>query len=384
MARLLLIAVGDDFLLEEALRSAVEQAVSELDGAPIEELSPECSPEDLAVEINSPSLFSPQRVLVLPQVQRWVDAPAAPDAPKAGESGDLKPLVYALKDKLPEDLAVVMGAWCGGPPKGELAEVIAQQGEVRWIPMPEAPKPWDPPGLSMPQMDALRAVMRRAAPSASLAPAAEKLLCNRMGFAPRRLAVELKKLHAASGGARITETLVRQLVLPKDGSIEIFSDCILQRDATALSNFLDLARRGIPIRDYSGERLGGWALRLRLLNTAAESFLGMLYLREQALLLGAEAELRPEKNGARGWYQKVFKTRLGPALSAEIKKDDGSPFRKAPTLWRLHLLFRGAGRYPGDVLTKVVRETGKVELDLRQSEDDLAPLWSWLAGALLE
>lgn len=385
MSRLIFVAVGDDFLLEEALKTAVEGVAQELGGASIEELRAETGPEDLALEINSPSLFSSERVLLLNQVQHWVDAPPAPDAPKIKGQFDLTPLLDALQEDLPEGLGVVLGAWCGGQPKGELVNVIQQRGEFRWIPLPEAPKPWEPSGLSSAQREALRSIIKRAAPSARIAPAAETLLGDRLGFAPRRLAAEVRKLEAASGGELISEDLVRRLVLPRDGSIEVFQDCLLARNIQGMAAFLDEARRGIPIRDYSGERLGGRSLGIRLFNTAAETFLRMLYLRELASILRAESELNPTKNKARNWYGRVFKPRLGPALVSKILQDDSAPFKrraKGPSLWSLHLLFRGAGNYEPKQLKTAVMESGPIELALRRSEDELAPLWSWLSRAM--
>jgi len=385
LARLLLVAVGDDFLLEEALKSALDEVVSEIGGGPVEELSEDITPEDLAMEVNSPSLFAPERVLFAPRVQHWVEAPAAPDAPKFRGKVKLTSLLEALQEPLPDGLGLVMGAWCGGTPKGELIELIRSHGELRWIPLPEPPKPWETQGLSAAQRELLRSIMKRAAPAARLAPAAEKLLEERLGFAPRRLAAEIRKLEAASGGELISEELVRRLVLPRDGSIEVFQESLLERDAVRLFSFLDEARRGIPIRDYSGDRMSGRSLGIRLFSTASEAFLRMLYLRGLALTLGAEAELKPEKNTARSWYGRVFKPRLGPALVKKIVDDDGAPFRRTsrgPSLWALHLLFRAAGKYPEEVLRRVVIEAASVETALRGSEDELAPLWSWLARAV--
>lgn len=385
MNRLIFIAVGDDFLLEEALKTATRDLARELGEAPIETLSSDTSPEDLALEINSPSLFAPERILLLGQIQHWVDAPSAPDAPKFKGKVNLIPLIDALEEELPEGLGVVLGAWCGGQPKGELVEALKKRGELRWIPLPEPPKPWEASGLSGAQKDALLSIMRRAAPSAKLAPAAETLLCDRLGFSPRRLAGEIRKLEAASGGELISEELVRRLVLPRDGSIEVFQECLLGHDAKGFTAFLDEARRGIPIRDYSGDRLGGRSLGIRLFNTAAEALLRMLYLRELASVLGAEAELNPQKNSVRSWYGRVFKPRLGPALVSKILQDEGAPFRKSskgPSLWALHLLFRGAGRYDPDALKRAVMESGPIELALRRSEDELAPLWGWLLRAM--
>jgi len=384
VTRLFLIALADDFLLQRALERVVADLRAEMGDVPVEKLSSGLSPEDLAVEINSPSLFSPERILLVPDIHAWIDAPAARDAPKAGGKVDLRPLLDALTTELSEGLAVVCGAWCGGKPKGELVELIGKMGEFRWIGLPEAPKPWEDAVLSAAQMEVLRDVIRQEAPRARIGSAAERLLCERLGFAPRRLAAEVRKLHAASGGKSISEALVRRLVLPSETSVDLFQDCLLNRDSRALAAFLDLLRRDIPVRDWSGERLGRNAA-FPLFNTAASAFLKMLYLREAAKKIGAESELSPKKTSSRGWYQQVFKNKLARGLIEQIKNDPGAPFRKTskgPSPWTLHLLFRGAGRYPEKVLLQAVIESASVDLELRNSEDSLGALSAWLFRAM--
>ena len=57
-ARLALIASSDDYLLQQGLDDAVRQAVELLEGAEVERLPDAASPEDVAVELRSPSLFA--------------------------------------------------------------------------------------------------------------------------------------------------------------------------------------------------------------------------------------------------------------------------------------------------------------------------------------
>ena len=121
MARVNLIASSDDYLLEEKLREAVASARDGFDGAEPEVLPPELTPEALAVELCSPSLFAPQRVLVVPEVRLWLGAPAPRGAVTGRgeeEEVEVNPLVQVLEEGVSEDIALVMGAWCGGKPKG--------------------------------------------------------------------------------------------------------------------------------------------------------------------------------------------------------------------------------------------------------------------------
>ena len=74
---------------------------------------------------------------------------------------DVAPLAEALRDGLPEDVALVLGACCRSKPKGELAEAIGHSGEVRWMPLPPRPKPWEDVALSGEEEEVLLGVLER-------------------------------------------------------------------------------------------------------------------------------------------------------------------------------------------------------------------------------
>ena len=76
MAHVYLLASPDDYLLETRVREALASASSELGGVEPEILREETTPEELAVELCSPSLFAPQRVIFAPDIQSWFDIPA--------------------------------------------------------------------------------------------------------------------------------------------------------------------------------------------------------------------------------------------------------------------------------------------------------------------
>ncbi len=356
---LALVAASDDFLLGEAVDEAVRKACAELDDPTVETMPQNASPEYVAVEMNSPSLFATTRVLLAPDVRAWVKAPAPRDAPPVAADSDVSALVRALEDDVPEGTALIMGAWCGGQPKGDLVNAVKAHGTVTWIATPEPPKPWEDGAVSDAQRAVLRGVITRAAPGVRFAPGAEHLLLERLGFAPRRLSQESAKLAAAAGpSGTVDEALVRSLVLPQEGSIEVLQEAILDRNATAAAAFLDDARRGIPVRDWSGARISERELGLRVFNLMADTMTRMLYLRHAAAEIGAEAELDPQRCRERAWYSRTFKTRLAPALQSHIEADVGAPFAgrsKVPKPWALHLLFRGASRYRrGELVTALI------------------------------
>ncbi|RLE26438.1 MAG: hypothetical protein DRJ65_05535 [Acidobacteria bacterium] len=393
--RLILVAAGDDLLLEDAFRDATERAVGGMPEAAVETLSDDVTPEDVALELNSPSLFNPERVLLVPDISQWVVASTSPGGPKIPSRKDAKgvdalvqPLLSALEDGMPDGVALVMGVWCGAKPTGSLVTAVEDAGHLDWIATPEPPKPWEDCAVSDAQKTVLRRLRVRAAPDARFAPAAEALLFERLGFAPRRLVQETVKLSVAAGpDALIDEALVRRLVLPLEGSLEKLQDAILGRDIRTAVTFLDEGRRGLPIRDWSGGHIDDGALGIRVFNLAIDTFTRMLYLRGAARAIGAEDELNPQKNSARSWYSQTFKPRLGPKLKSHIEADPGAPFRsgpkgktktKAPTPWAMQRLFRGASLYSDEDLIRSLIEAGQIERRLRRPGNSLEAVPGWL------
>ena len=84
VSRLALIASRDDYLLEEGFARALDDASASLGGVKPEVLSDDVTPETVAVELRSPSLFSPTRLLVVPDVRSWLGAPRVTPCIKKG------------------------------------------------------------------------------------------------------------------------------------------------------------------------------------------------------------------------------------------------------------------------------------------------------------
>lgn len=393
--RLVLVAAGDDLLLEDAFRDATERTKAQMSDPAVETLPDDITPEDVAVELNSPSLFNPERVLLVPDAGKWVIATSSPGGPTLPSRKNAKavdaltqPLLSVLDGGMPDGVALVMGVWCGAKPTGSLAKKVETAGTLEWIATPEPPKPWEEGAVSDAQKTVLRRLMVRNAPQARFAPAAENLLFDRLGFAPRRLVQETSKLAVAAGPeGLIDESLVRRLVLPREGSLEVLQDAILGKDVRTAVEFLDDARRGLPIRDWSGGHIDERGLGIRVFNLAIDTFTRMLYLRGAARAIGAEDELDPQKNSARAWYSRTFKPRLGPKLKTHIESDPGAPFRsggkfRAPSPWALQRLFRGASLYSDDALIQSLIAAGQVERRLRRPGSPIEAVPGWLLMTL--
>jgi len=373
MAYVYLLASPDDYLLETRVREALASASSELGGVEPEILREETTPEELAVELCSPSLFAPQRVLFAPDIRSWLDIPA-----RRGRGGrdkaskvevDADPVVRVLNEGLSEGTALVMAAICGEKPKGPLAKAVEEVGTLRWISLPPQPKPWEDVSLSGEQCEVLREVLAREVGEVRFTPEAERLLFDRLGFTPRLLAQEGRKLAAASAAGRVDEDLVRALCFPKERSLDVVWDALLERKAAPVLDIITAAAAGLPVRDRHGKIMTSDGVPIAVFGQGSLVFQRLLYLRLMATENGFVDEMAPERTGDRYWYPSQFKNGIGPKLVELLEADAPSPLirsgSKPPSLFMLGGLFRGAGRYRTSELERALAELGTVETALR-------------------
>lgn len=372
MAPVSLIASSDDYLLDEKVRERVASVCAELGGVEPEFLPEETTPEELAIELCSPSLFAPQRVLVMPQMASWIDVAAR--GPGRGEKAskaetDAGPVVQVLDEGLSEDIGLVLVALCRNKPKGALVKAVETVGDVQWVPLPPQPKPWEDVILTGEQRTVLRTVLSRAASDARFTPDAEQLLFERLGFAPRLLAQEGRKLAAASDDGRVDEDLVRALSFPKERSLEVVKDALLEREAAPILDIVAAAEVDIPVRDWRGQVMRPASVALVLVGQASTMFQQLLYLRLLAEENGFADQMAPERTRDSFWYPRQFQKGFGPKLLKLVEADAPSPLMrpgaKPLTLFALGGLFKGAGRYGNEDLSKALAELGRVEAAIR-------------------
>jgi hypothetical protein len=385
LSLLSLTASSDDYLLEESLNDAVGEACAALGGVEPERLPEDVTPETVAVELRSPSLFAPSRVLVVGDVRRWLNAPGPRGSADNGEPADVRPLLEVLAEGIPEGMALVMGAWCGRRPKGELVEAAAEVDGFRWVPLPEPPKPWEDVVLSRDQRQLLARLVAKVTGTTRFETDAERLLMDRLGFEPRALVQEARKLQAAAGEDGVVDVeLVRRLVLPRERSLEAVRDAVLQRDPEALLDLIAAAGAGVPVHDWQGKRVDSDALGAILCGQVGNLALQLLELHCVVGELGLGDELDARRTEDRRWYRDRFGAELEPRLRARLEEDGASPLvrsGKLPTKWTLGQLFKGAARYADDELVRALAESGEVEASLR-GELPLEALTAWLARLL--
>lgn len=378
-----LVASSDDYLLEEALGETVREVCAEFGNVEPEIMPDEVTPQDLSVELCSPSLFAPQRVLVVPQVQSWLEV-GTRRRPQSDDV-DLTPLVEVLGEGIADGIALVMGACCRSKPKGALVEAVDEAGEFRWQPSPEAPKPWEDAVVSAEQEAVLRKVLAKAAGDVRFTPQATQVLLERLGFAPRLLMQEGRKLAAANVDGEVDEELVMALSFPRERSLDVVWDAVLERRAAPVLDIMAATDAGIQVRDRQGRTVTAQGAPHILFGQVSSILQNLLYLRRLAAEHGLLDAMAPENTRDDYWYPRQFKKGLGPKLLEFIDSDAPSPVQrpggKGPTLFILGQLFTGAGRFADDDLVRALAELGRVETALRGDMPREA-LSVWLASFL--
>jgi hypothetical protein len=383
-----LVASSDDYLLEETLGETVRAVCAEFGDIDPETMPEALTPEDLSVELCSPSLFAPQRVLVVPEIRAWIDIPARrPPDPRPTEKAvvDAAPVVQVLGEGIAEGIALIMGACCHSKPKGALVDVVDEAGGFRWQPVPEPPKPWEDAVLSKEQEALLRKLLLKVAGDVRFTPEAARLLLERLGFAPRSLVQEGRKLAAANVDGLVDEDLVLALSFPKERSLDVVWDAVFERRASPILDIMSATEAGIQVRDRQGRPVTAKGAPHVLFSQVASILQNLLYLRRLAAEHELLGEMSTDKTRDDFWYPRRFKNGLGPKIVALVKADAPSPIQraggKAPTLFALGRLFKGAGHYSDEDLVQALAGLGAVETALR---GDMAAeaLSVWIASVL--
>lgn len=389
MAPVHLLASPDDYLLELEVAAAVANARRAFEGVEPEVFGPETTPQELAVEICSPSLFAPQRILVVPDISSWVNPATTGRSTKGADADpvDAGPVVQALGEGVADDVALILGACSSSKPKGPLVDAVSATGQVAWIPTPQAPKPWEDLVMSKDQERVLTGLLDRTADGVVFTPAARDLLVERLGFAPRALVQEARKLAVASTDGTVDVDLVRSLSFPSERSLEAASEAVLGRTVAPVLDLLLAAQGNALVRDFHGQAMDVKAVPNIVFRLFVNSVLQMLYLRRAAARAGFADELDPGRTSDPKWYPIRFSKGIGPSLLSYLEQDSPSPVLrgggKGPSVFRLGVLFRGASRYTEQELVNALASAGGIEAALR-GEMAVESLTAWITGLVVE
>lgn len=362
----MLLATGDDYLLElrrndleaEWRREHPDGEVLAFDTAP--------AVTRLANELFCPSLFAPARLFVVR------DAAALFGRERKADAAELAGL---LESRRLADVCLILAAELPGPPEGPLTEVVRRLGEVRFLPLPPPPKPWERPGVTPLQREVLGDLLRRALPDLELPPETVDALCEAYGFEPRALVQAASRLALAG---ELTPDAVRAQTGPGECTPRQIEDLLIARDGRGLAVLLARLSAGAALVDWQGEALDPGetaAFAARMLGRLLRQALALHCLAEGA---GLARDLDPRRCAGEFWYPRTFKSAILPRLQAAIAADEHSPLASL-TPWQLHRLFRLAAAYTPRELTAALARLGAAGL-----ERERRPAWAMPGlGALL-
>jgi hypothetical protein len=215
----------------------------------------------------------------------------------------------------------------------------------------------------------LREILAAAAGDIRFTPEASRLLLDRLGFAPRLLVQEGRKLAAANVDGVVDEDLVLALSFPRERSLDVVWDGVLSRRSAPVLDILAAADAGIQVRDRQGRTVSAKGVPQVLFSQISTMLQNLLYLRRLAAGNGLCEEMASDRTRADSWYPRRFKNGLGPKLLELMKADAPSPILgsggRAPSLFVLGKLFKGAGNYSDDDLVDALADLGSVEAALR-------------------
>ncbi len=329
---ILLVASPDDFLLELERRAAEQawRAANPL-GEVVAFAQPP-SPGRLVQELASPSLFAADRLLVVPDASSYLAAG------RRAESGELGSALAALPLA---GVALLLAAVSDAEPKGALADAIKGRGEVRFLALPEAPKPWDEGRVSRAQRATLASLVARAAPARAGNDEVVDALCEVDGFRPRELAQAAERLALAGGD---TAAAVRAQAGAGERQLRELEDALQQRDAARFARFAGALDAGATLTDWRGDAVAPDGYGKVLGATVGRLLRQALAVRAHAARAGVADELNPKKCAGKDWYPRAFKPRIHAPLSKDIEATPDSPLA-GMTPWQLHRAFRLAAPY---------------------------------------
>jgi len=369
--RLILLASPDEFLLELERSDTVAEWVRDHPDGELVTLDPVPAPARLVQELVNRSLFATERLVVVPTAATYLGSKEAERASGELLAGALEPLPLT-------DCSLLLCAVCG-PPKGPLAALLESRGEVRFLPVPDAPKPWEKVRFSKSQRVVLERVISRVAPTVAGHSDVVDALCEAYGFHVRELAQAAERV--ATGGD-LSPTAVRAIVGAGEVSLQQLEDAILERDRAAVARFFGVLAAGGVLVNWRGETIDDGGVGAVLSGTIHRLLRGALATRVHAARCDLTSELDPARCSAQYWYPRVYKPRLHERLSAEIANHDDSPLLGA-TQWQLHRMFRFAAAYQEEELIDAIARLARCGVErapTRGAVPTLAPMLLALVG----
>jgi hypothetical protein len=361
LPKVLLLVSPDDYLLELERRD-VEATWRRLHPAGevvgFEETPPASR---LVQELATPSLFSPERLLVVAAAGSYL---------AAGRQEDAEVLARALASLPLSDVTLLLAAVSQKEPSGALAEAVSARGELRVLALPEAPKPWEETRVSAAQRRLLASLVEKVAPALAGQPEVVEALTEVYGFRPRELARAAERLLL---GGEVSAAEVRACSGAGECPLRELEEALVSRDGARFARFAGGLASGGTLTDWRGEAVVADRTAMVLASTLGRLLRQALAVRGHAARVGLLAELQPRRCAGRGWYTQTFKARLHPVLSGDIEATPASPLAGL-TPWQLHKAFRLAAAYADAELVSALADLAASRTERERGPAALAAL----------
>ena len=359
---LLLLASPDDFLLEVERRDAeAAWGAQHPDGetTTFDEAPPAAA---LLRELTSPSLFASSRLVVVRDASAYL---------KLGSAGaDGIALAKSLGELSFSGVALIMAAVSASEPGGAVPDAVRERGELRFLPLPPTPKPWEDVRLTPPQRKVLEGVVRRVAPGLLGQGDALDALFEAYGFRPRELAQAAERLVLAG---ELTPDAVRAQAGPGECTLKELEDALLHRNRKALAGFFARLSAGATLLGWWGDAVEADRLGRTLTPIISRLLRQALAVRRHAAGAGLDADLDVRRCSSSRWYPTEFKTRIHPRLAADVEATEGSPLAGLSP-WNLHRTFRLAAAYGDAELLDALAGLGRSGAEIAKRDPALAAL----------
>jgi len=369
LARTVLLASPDDFLLELERTAAVDAWQKANPGGDVMSFDEAPAAARLVQELASPSLFASSRLIVV------VDASAYLAAARRREAEDLAASVAALPLA---DVTLVLCAVASSAPTGALVEAVDARGEVRFLPVPEPPKPWEEGRVSQPQRRMLEDLVARTAPGLAGNHEVIDALCEVYGFRPRELVQAARRLVL---GENASADEVRAQVGAGECQLRELEEALQQRDARRFARFAGALNAGAVLAGWRGEAIAPDGYGRVMASTVGRLVRQALAARAHAERAGFAAELDPKRCAARDWYPKTFKRKIHPRFAKEIEEMPDSPLA-GMTPWQLHRAFRLGSAYSEAELVSALARLAEVRVERMRGPAVLAAISSVVLGLI--
>lgn len=336
--RVVLVATPDDYLLELQRHDLETTWREEFPDGECVILDPTPPVPALVQELVNPSLFATARLVVVPDATALVEA--------SGKETNSETLTEALRALAFDGVSLLLAAATGGKPGGELAEVVVERGELRWLPLPEQPKPWDDFLLTPAQRGVLRDLLGRQVPAVLEHDDVVEALLQAHGFRPRELVQAAEGL-LASG--EMTAEAVRRRAGPGEIELRALEDILIARDEAAAARLFAVLSVGGPLVGFRGEVIEGDRRAGTLVSFLGRVLRQALAVRALARTAGAEKELDGKKTSGKWWYPRTFKSGVYPKLHEAAVEAAPNPIESL-SAWQLHRVFKVAAGFSDESL----------------------------------